>query len=72
VAVKKETEFLIGAFFSAAACIFQIIGLIRYLNRLPDDWFGIVLYMVTVVAFAVGAVGFFVQYRREKVEEKHD
>ncbi|MFN2134122.1 MAG: hypothetical protein ACK2VD_26615 [Anaerolineae bacterium] len=49
----------IAAAISAAACIFQIIGLVRYVGRLPDDWIGIGLYAVTIVAFAVGAIGFY-------------
>jgi len=67
---KKEMGFLAGALFSAAACVFQVIGLIRYLGRLPDDWIGIALYFVTIAAFAVGAVGFFIQYRKYKGESK--
>jgi len=62
--------FLAGALFSAAACVFQIIGLIRYLGRMPDDWLGIALYIVTIAAFTVGALGFFIQYRKNKEESK--
>lgn len=67
---KKEKGFLAGALFSAAACVFQIIGLIRYLGRLANDWVGIALYIVTIAAFSVSAVGFFIQYRRRRRKEE--
>jgi len=62
--VRSTKSLLIAAAFSAVACLFQIVGLIRYLNRLPDDWLGIGLYLVTIIAFALGAIGFFVQSRK--------
>lgn len=34
--------------------LFHSIGLIRYVNRLPGDWFGISLYIATIVAFLLG------------------
>ena len=51
------------------ACILQSIALVRYLNRLPDDWVGIVLYGVTAIAFGVIAAGFFIQWNKEKRKE---
>jgi hypothetical protein len=27
----------------------QVVGLVRYSNRLPDDWLGVTLYAVTIV-----------------------
>lgn len=49
---------------AALACMLQVIGLLRYVNRLPDDWIGITLYIVTIVAFALVALGFYFQARQ--------
>jgi hypothetical protein len=46
------------------ACILQVIGLLRYASRLPDDWAGITLYIVTIVSFALLALGFILQTRQ--------
>jgi len=62
--MKKAKGLLIAAACSAVACIFQIVGLVRYLGRLPDDRLGIGLYAVTIVAFALGTIGFYVQSRK--------
>ena len=61
----KAKNMLLGAAASAVACLLQIIGLVRYVGRLPDDWVGIGLYVVSAIAFAVGALGFYVRWRRE-------
>jgi len=68
--VLKSKGLVIAAIFSVVACLFQIIGLIRYLSRLPDDWIGIALYIVTIVAFLLGAVGFYIQWRKQEHSEK--
>ena len=57
---------LMAAICSLIACLLQIIGLVRYLNRLPEDRVGIGLYIVTIVAFAIGAVGFYIRWQGEK------
>jgi hypothetical protein len=67
--IVKPKGLLVAAVFSLIACLFQIIGLIRYLGRLPDDWIGIALYLVTIVAFSLGAIGFYVQWRKQKQVE---
>jgi hypothetical protein len=28
----------------------------RYINRLPEDWVGISLYLITIITFSVGIV----------------
>lgn len=33
--------------------IFQIVGTVRYIIRLPDDWLGIGLYLVTIILFSI-------------------
>jgi len=50
---------------AALAAIFQTIGLIRYVNRLPDDWIGITLYAITLVAFVLVSIGSFIQARQK-------
>jgi len=64
--ILKSKGLVIAAIFSVVACLFQIIGLVRYLSRLPDDWIGIALYIVTIVAFLLGAVGFYIQWRKQE------
>jgi hypothetical protein len=67
IQVMKTTKLrnmLIGGIGSAVACILQIIGLVRYVGRLPDDWVGIGLYIATIVAFAVAAFGFYAQAQK--------
>lgn len=59
---------LIAAVASLAACVLQIIGLVRYTGRLPDDWIGITLFSVTIVAFLIAAIGFIVQFRKKPKE----
>lgn len=60
----KRTRNLWLAAAAVLACIFQVIGLVRYVSRLPDDWVGITLYAVSIAAFALVALGFYLQTRR--------
>ena len=62
--IDRSKGLLIGLIFTAAACVFQIVGLIRYLGRMSGDWVGIVLYCASIIAFAVVALGFYIQWRR--------
>ena len=59
---SKETKrFRLFGWLAAIAAIFQMIGLIRYINRLPGDWVGIALYVITLGAFVLVSIGSFVQ-----------
>jgi hypothetical protein len=49
---------------SAVACLLQIVGLDRYLRRLPDHSVGIGLYAVALIAFALRAIGLTIQGRQ--------
>jgi len=49
----------------AVACVLQVIGLIRYIGRLPEDYVGIGLFSFTAVAFAVVSIGYFIQWRKQ-------
>ena len=64
--MTRAKRLLVLAVCTGIACILQSIGLVRYMGRLPDDWLGIILYGVTAAALAVIAVGFFIQWRKEK------
>jgi len=58
--------YLVAAVLSVIACILQIVGLARYVRRLPGDTVGIVLYSLTVVALAVASFGFWTRYKSGK------
>ena len=64
--ISKSQGWLIGSISAAIAFILQAIGLARYISRLPEDWIGIGLYSITLVAFAVAAFGFYLQWKHEK------
>lgn len=66
---SKAKGWLLGAVAAAIACILQVIGLIRYVGRLPDDRLGIGLYIVTIIAFGIAAIGFLIRWTREKRKE---
>jgi len=57
---------LIGAICFSIGFIFQLYGTIRYIGRLPEDYIGIVIYSATTVFFAIAAIGFFINYRKNK------
>ena len=57
---------MIEAVYSAIACLLQIILLLTYLDRLPDDSVGIGLYSAAIVAFAIGTIGFFIQWKKQE------
>ena len=61
---KETKRFRLFGWLAAIAAIFQMIGLIRYINRLPDDWIGITLYAITLVAFVLVSIGSFIQTRQ--------
>jgi hypothetical protein len=45
------------------AALLQVFGLMRHLDRLPDDGIGIGLSLVTILALALAAFGFHTQGR---------
>ncbi|HEY88084.1 MAG TPA: hypothetical protein G4O06_08755 [Dehalococcoidia bacterium] len=50
--------------------ILQVVGLARYISRLPDDWVGIGLYIATIIGFLLAGMGFTIQWRQEKCKEE--
>ena len=51
--IGRKKGALVAAVSAVTACILQIIGLILYVGRLPEDWVGIGLYGATIFAFAL-------------------
>ena len=64
--IGKTRGLLIVAASAIGACVLQVIDLVRYLGRLPEDWVGSGLYSATIIAFALVAVGFYIQWRQQK------
>lgn len=62
---EKRRYFWIAA-AAALAGVLQLVGLVRYANRLPDDWVGITLYVITIVAFAIASLGAYLRARQAK------
>jgi drug/metabolite transporter (DMT)-like permease len=64
---KKGVNYLLGVAIAATiATILQMYGTLRYVRRLPDDTFGVTLYIVTCVLFAVVATVNYIRWAREK------
>ena len=63
---NQSKNLLWVAIAAAAAMVLQVIGLVRYLGRLPDDTVGIVLYVIAAVAFTISAVFYAVRWYNEK------
>jgi hypothetical protein len=61
---------LFGAVCFAIGTILQIVGTVRLAGRLPQDWVGIGIYSTTAVLFAICALGFYIQWRKEESEER--
>ena len=62
---RTSKAFLIASVCLAVACVLQAVGLARYVSRLPDDYVGIGLYSIALVAFAIGAMGFYLRWRSD-------
>ena len=62
---KEGQNLRLFGWLAALAAALQAVGLIRYLQRLPEDWIGIALYTITMVAFILVSIGSFLQARRK-------
>jgi hypothetical protein len=51
------------SWLAALATFLQLIGLIRYVSRLSDDWIGIALYIIILIALVLVSIGSFIQTR---------
>jgi len=61
MSAKETRRFRLIGWSAVLAAILQTVGLIRYINRLPDDWVGITLYTITLIAFIGVSIGSFIQ-----------
>jgi len=61
---KNKRLYPVFGWAAAIAAVLQTAGLIRYINRLPNDWVGISLYVVTILAFVGISAGAFIQARK--------
>jgi len=61
MSAKETRRFRLIGWSSVVAAILQTVGLIRYIDRLPQDWVGITLYVVTLLAFIAVSIGSFIQ-----------
>jgi len=68
ISEMMRKRYVTMAISASIACILQAIGLYRYINRLPDDWLGIGLFITTLIIFAIAAIGFFMKWRKTKKE----
>ena len=62
--MNRSRELWVPAVLFTVGFALEVIGTVRYVRRLPDDWIGIVLYVTTTVLFAVLAVGFYLRWLR--------
>jgi hypothetical protein len=65
MALKDSRRFRLMGWSGAIAAILQTVGLIRYINRLPEDWVGITIYAITLIAFIAVSIGSFFQARQK-------
>lgn len=63
---ERPQRNLLFAIAATIACILQLYGTIRYIDRLPDDTVGVVLYIVTCVLFGAVAAGHYVRWAGER------
>ena len=62
----KRNGWLIAAVIFAFGCLFQIVSLVRYLGRLPEDSLGIGLHVALIILFAVCAIVYYILWLKEK------
>ena len=53
---RGRTALLAAASILLLSLLFQIVGLIRYQARLPNDWIGIVLHWATIAGLIATAL----------------
>lgn len=64
---KDNKKILLWVSVAAAfAVVLETVGLFRHINRVPEDTIGTVLYIITITAFVLVSIGFYLQYRRKK------
>jgi len=66
---KDSRRFRLVGWSAVIAATLQTVGLIRYILRLSQDWVGIALYTVTLIAFIAVSIGSFIQARQKDKEQ---
>lgn len=51
VQIQKGKNIILGIILFAL--LVQVFGTIRYIIRLPNDWLGIGLYLITIILFSI-------------------
>jgi len=64
---KDSRRFRLVGWSAVIAATLQTVGLIRYIQRLPQDWVGITLYTITLIAFIAAGIGAFIQARHKRL-----
>ena len=64
--MKKTTGWKIGFVFLSICFMFQLVGTVRYFFHMPDDSVGVTIYFAALAFFAIGAVGFYVNWRKNE------
>ncbi len=67
--MRKAKIWLVTAMVLTIAAFFQLIGACRYVERMPDDYVGIGLYVVILVFLTIAALGFFIEWAKEEHKE---
>jgi hypothetical protein len=62
----KKSAWLIDAILISIGTIVQLYGTIHYYGRHPDDMVGIGIYSLSTILFTIVALGFFINWRKEK------
>jgi len=68
MSTKEVRRLRLFGWSAAIAATLQTVGLIRYISRLPDDWVGITLYVVTLLAFIAVSIGSFLQAGQKRLQ----
>jgi hypothetical protein len=62
----KDSQFFLNAtVFMVIITLLQVFGLVRYMDRLPQDWVGIGIYILTIVSFVIVALVFYSRGRKQ-------
>jgi EamA domain-containing membrane protein RarD len=67
---RKEMEKSIGWYIGAVCMmvipILLVVLFARHVNRLPDDWVGIGLYITAIILFICAILGFYSHWRNKE------
>ena len=67
--MRKAKSLLATAMVLTGAAFLQLIGACRYVERMPDDYVGIGLYVAILAFLTIAALGFFMEWAKVKHKE---